>query len=300
MLYGIVDIGSNTVKLKVYYREDSNIETLFSIKENLGLVFYITEGKLTRKGIDKLMVTLKEMKNTMDLLKIKNCWFFATAWIRNIENRANVLQIINDKVNIKIDVLSDEEEGKLSFCGSVSTIKEDNGILIDVGGGSVEIVLFENRKIIDVHSISAGALKMYDNCVSDLIPDYEESNMIKNKIYSELHKIGFDNKEKILFICGVGGNLRVIRKLLMDLNLQQNKSHIIAAGLLKQLKHELTHNNKDTYNKILHVKPSKIHTLVPALLILEAVTSYFGCEEIQISKFSVREGYLYKKVLNRC
>ena len=46
------------------------------------------------------------------------------------------------------------------------------------------------------------------------------------------------------------------------------------------------------------MKPSRIHTLVPALLIVESITSYFGCEELQISKFSVREAYLYKKMLN--
>ncbi len=93
----------------------------------------------------------------------------------------------------------------------------------------------------------------------------------------------------------------LIKKLLFDLNFQQNKWDLIDVKLLERLKRiELKHNNKDTYNKILHVKPSRIHTLVPSLLTLEAITSYFGCSEIQISKFSVREGYLYKKILNRC
>jgi exopolyphosphatase/guanosine-5'-triphosphate,3'-diphosphate pyrophosphatase len=299
MLFGIVDIGSNTVKLNVYRSENHVVRVLFSKKENLGLIFYIKEGKLTNKGIGKLITVLKEMKNNLDSLKITSYSFFATAALRNIENRADVIEIIKEEVEIEIDVLSGEEEGELSFCGSVSTLKKDNGILIDVGGGSVEIVLFESKKIMEAYSIPAGSLKMYNDYVSCMIPNKKESNLIKERIYSELEKININNEEKIPFMCGIGGSIRAIRKILVDLNLQHNKADLIDVELLKQLKNELKYNNKDTYNKILHVKPSKIHTLVPALLILESINSYFGCEEIQISKFSVREGYLYKKMLNR-
>ena len=69
------------------------------------------------------------------------------------------------------------------------TIKKDDGILIDVGGGSVEIVLFKNRKIMEDHSIPVGSLKLYKDYVSNMIPNENESNSIKERIYSELEKI---------------------------------------------------------------------------------------------------------------
>jgi len=300
MLYGIVDIGSNTVRLNVYRCEDEDIRVVFSKKDNLGLVFYIKSGKLTNIGIEKLITVLKKIKKDFDYLNIESYRFFSTASLRNIKNSTEVIQIIKDKVNIDIDLLSGEEEGELSFCGSISTIKKDNGILIDLGGGSVEIVLFKDKKIDEEYSIPIGSLKMYNDYVSGMIPNENECNLIKERIYSELAKIGVNNEEKIPFICGVGGSIRAIGLILVDLNLQKKKADYIDVKLLKQLKNELNLNNKDTYNKILYVKPSRIHTLVPALLILESITSYFGCEEIQISKFSVREGYLYKKILNRC
>ena len=300
MLYGIVDIGSNTVRLNVYRCEDEDIRVVFSKKDNLGLVFYIKSGKLTNIGIEKLITVLKKIKKDFDYLNIESYRFFSTASLRNIKNSTDVIQIIKDKVNIDIDLLSGEEEGELSFCGSISTIKKDNGILIDLGGGSVEIVLFKDKKIDEEYSIPIGSLKMYNDYVSGMIPNENECNLIKERIYSELAKIGVNNEEKIPFMCGVGGSIRAIGLILVDLNLQKKKADYIDVKLLKQLKNELNLNNKDTYNKILHVKPSRIHTLVPALLILESITSYFGCEEIQISKFSVREGYLYKKILNRC
>ena len=300
MLYGIVDIGSNTVKLNVYRCNENELKIVFSKKENLGLVFYINRGNLTNKGIEKLVNVLKKMKNDLDYLKINSYSFFSTAGLRNIDNSAEVTEIINNRVKIEIDVLSGEEEGELSFCGSVSVMKNYNGILIDLGGGSVEIVLFKDKKIMEKYSIPVGSLKMYNDYVSAMIPTENECNLIKEKIYSELERVKFKNQEKIPFMCGVGGSIRTIEKILIDINLQKNKSDLIDVRLLKELKIELSHNNKETFNKILHVKPSRIHTIVPALLILESITSYFGCEEIQISKFSVREGYLYKNLLNRC
>jgi exopolyphosphatase/guanosine-5'-triphosphate,3'-diphosphate pyrophosphatase len=296
MLYGIVDIGSNTVRLNVYRCDEDDISVVFSKKENLGLVFYIKKGKLTDKGIEKVITVLKKMENDLDNLKINSYSFFSTAALRNIENRVDVIQIIEDKVNIEIDVLSGDEEGELSFFGSISTIKKDSGILIDVGGGSVEIVIFKNKKIEEEYSIPVGSLKMYKDYVSEMIPNEKECNLIKEKIYSELEKIGLNNIGKIPFMCGVGGGIRTIEEILVDLNIVKNKDDLIDVKLLNQLKNELNHNNKDTYFKILNVKPSRIHTLVPALLIVESIISYFGCEEMQISRFSVREGYLFKKI----
>lgn len=300
MLYGIVDIGSNTVRLNVYRCEDNHINIVFSKKEDLGLVFYIKKGKLTDKGIGKLITVLKNMKNDLDYFKIKNYSFFSTAGLRNILNSTDVIEIIDEKVNIGIDLLSGEEEGELSFYGSISTIKQDDGILIDVGGGSVEIVLFKDKKNISEYSIPVGSLKLYNDYVSNMIPNQEECNQIKDRVYSELEKININPQGKILFMCAVGGGIRAIEKILVDLNLQKRKTELINVELLEQLEKELSHNDKDTYNKILHVKPARIHTLVPALLILESITSYFGVRELQVSKFSVREGYLYKKMLNRC
>jgi exopolyphosphatase/guanosine-5'-triphosphate,3'-diphosphate pyrophosphatase len=304
MLYGIVDIGSNTVRLNIYRYSNDKVSLVISKKETLGLVFYITKGILTDNGIEKLLTVLQEMKNSLDYLKIDNYSFFATASLRNIENSADVIQIIKDEVGLEIDLLSGEEEGRLSFCGSIQIIKKDKGILIDLGGGSVEIVFFENKKIQEGYTIPIGSLKMFNEYVSEMIPNKEECNLIKERTYLELDKISRDFPDKIPFICGVGGSIRAIEQMLLDLDLLKNNSGLIDVKILKEMEIEFNlnnddHDSKDIYDQILHIKPSRIHTLIPALLILESIISYFKCEQLEISEFGVREGYLYKKILKR-
>jgi exopolyphosphatase/guanosine-5'-triphosphate,3'-diphosphate pyrophosphatase len=295
MLHGIIDIGSNTVRLNVYRVDDDRVEVIFSKKATLGLISYVNEGELTSEGIEKLVTTLKDIKNVLDLLKIESYHFFSTAILRNIKNGNQVTDIIEDQVGIDVDVLSGEEEGELSFYGSLSTLKEDNGILIDLGGGSVELVIFNDRKVTDKRSIPVGSLKMFNKYVSQMLPTEEERELIKERVYRELVKTGLQGE--IPFMCGVGGSLRVIKKLSVDLGLISDG--VMDVKILKHLEKELKHNDRQTYKRILQVKASRIHTLVPALLITDVITAYFGCEKLQVSEYSIREGYLYKKVLGR-
>jgi exopolyphosphatase/guanosine-5'-triphosphate,3'-diphosphate pyrophosphatase len=300
MTVGIIDIGSNSVKLNVYRSNANAVHIIFSRKESLGLVFYVKKGVLTDEGIRKLVDVLKSLKTDLDYLKIDNYRFFATASLRNIKNSEQVIQIVKDEVQIDIDLLSSSEEGELSFLGSLSTIKEDDGVLIDVGGGSVEVVPYKNREITQKYSIPVGSLKMYNSYVSNLIPTEIECYKIEKRVFSELIKIGVKNDEKKQFLCTVGGSVRAIEQLMVDLKIKFKDEEFIDIKQFMELKNQLHGNNKETYNKILHVKPSRIHLLVPTLMIVLAVASYFGCEKVQVSKFSVREGYLQKKILNRC
>ena len=60
---------------------------------------------------------------------------------------------------------------------------------------------------------------------------------------------------------------------------------------------DLQEEEKLTLNKILRVAPDRVHTMVPGMIILDTLCDSFGCEEIRMSNFGVREGYLYKKVV---
>lgn len=65
--------------------------------------------------------------------------------------------------------------------------------------------------------------------------------------------------------------------------------------LLEEFKDE----EKQILNKILRVAPDRVHTLIPGMIILDTVCRYCGCDEIVMSSFGVREGYLYKKVVGK-
>lgn len=298
MLYGVIDIGSNTVRMNIYSFTDNETKLIFSEKNTLGLVSYIENKKLSDMGIKKLIKVLKGMKKDLNTLNINNYNFFSTAVLRNVENTEEVLECIDEKLAIDIDVLKSDVEAELSFLGAKSEFNQKNGVLFDVGGGSSEIIIFKANKIVEKFSMPIGSLLMFNEYVSHMLPNSKEKVKIQKRVFSELNKLDIKNKDEIPFMCGVGGSIRVIKKILLELNLLNSNDDSIPVTLLNDLEKELANNDRSSYDKILRVKPARIHTLVPGLIIINTIALYFGSENIQVSKCGVREGFLYKNVLN--
>lgn len=95
MNIGIIDIGSNTIRLNVYESNKHSFHLLFSKKENVGLISYINKNNLTLEGINKLKQCLLRLKKTLDTLGIHIIDAFATASLRNLDNKDEVLAIIS-------------------------------------------------------------------------------------------------------------------------------------------------------------------------------------------------------------
>lgn len=291
MLYGLVDVGSNTVRLNIYDTSRNTRKFLLSKKYDLGLVSYIEKRKLTEKGIKKLIMVISTIKNDLETLNIEEYQMFATASIRNISNSKNVLKAVKDETGVEIEILSGDTEAKYSFLGSVSIMKKDSGVLIDVGGGSTEIVIFKDKKITHSYSLPIGSLVLYNDYVSLLVPNEDECDAIRDRVKFELKKEKV-HKKKFKYMCGVGGSVRAVRTLLKDLNIIEPKEKVINPVVFKIVMEELPSQNKETYKKLLEAKPSRVHTMVPGLLIIQEICDYFDIKELQVSKFGVREGYL--------
>lgn len=293
MLYGITDIGSNTIRFKVYQYKNNKIKPLISKKKTAGLISYRENGKLNDEGIEVLLSTLKKFKKYMHSLDVEKTCYFATASLRNIENSEKVKEIVKSNLNIDIIILSSEKEAELSFKSVAHDDLDNNeGVLIDVGGGSSEITIFENKNIIAETSLPIGSLYCYDKYVSLMLPTPEESEKIKERVKLELKKSGIKKYPKD-YLYGVGGTVRTIKKLLEHLDIKKDKSHIIPINLLDSLLNELNENNKECYRKILRIKPDRIHTIVPGILIVKTIAEFFNIKYLHISQDSLREGVLY-------
>ena len=95
-------------------------------------------------------------------------------------------------------------------------------------------------------------------------------------------------------ICGVGGTLRAAGRLNQKILGQEESS--IRAEDIKEILKKL---EKDAKKYLLRIVPERIHTMIPGLLILAGVIECFGCKRIEISRYGVREGYLFENVLRR-
>lgn len=297
MIYGVIDIGSNSIRLAIYKYENKRLELIINKKTVAGLANYVEDNKLSEEGINKTIEVLNDYKDIFMNFNIKNISVFATASLRNVDNTKECLMKIKEKTEINVDVLEGEEEGICDFIGITYDINIDNGILLDIGGGSTEVIIFNNKKIEKVFSMPIGSLKFYSNYVSELIPSDGERINMKEKVLEELGKISdiadISSKE----MCGVGGTTKNTYKLNNNLFHKENPISYLEVNNIPKLLDRFNNSKKENIEKLLKVCPDRIHTMIPGMIILNTICEYFNSEIMYISTNGVREGYLLKCVI---
>lgn len=285
MKVGIVDIGSNTVRLVIYRYQNGKVTKLINKKYMCSLVSYVKKGKLSKQGINVLIEALCSFKEILIDFKIDKYSFFATASLRNISNAKEVLNELYNKTSIKVRVLSKKEEGKFNYLGIKHNQKLSEGLIIDIGGGSSETVCFKEETIYFNESLSIGSLNLYSNHVAGIMPTSMEIDILEEIINSYLMMLPNDLyvKEAI----GVGGTIRAMFEFYNSFF--KEKEYLNKNDINKVLKSICS---KQGMKQFLKVKPDRVHTIIPGLLILRGIMKRYKIERISLSTQGLKEGYL--------
>lgn len=300
MIYAVIDIGSNTVRLSVYKVVGQKVSNLFNEKEQASLRSFVKDGVVSEKGIQRLIDVLRMFKNVVDNFEdIDEVHPFATATIRDAANRVEIISRVKEELGLDIEILSGEDEAKLAFIGASSSIEVSRGILTDIGGGSSEIVIIDQNKVIKSTSLSIGSLSAFNDYVDQLFMTTAE----KRSIDADMKKMFEDKKfyrEKHDLLCAVGGSARASLKFYNEYyKLDSYNTTMQKDKFNSMLKEVIEEEPREILDSILEVKPDRIHTLLPGMAILNRVAKYFYCSEISVSQTGVREGYVYSKLLGR-
>ena len=189
MKCGIIDVGSNTIRLSIYHYEGRRFKLLMNKKEMAGLAGYIQNGTLSDSGILVACRVLASFKAILENFDIQEMHVFGTASLRNIVNTEEVLDTIRLVTGIEVSVLSGAEEAAYSFLGAtVGGGAPAAGLLADIGGGSTELVSYEGGRITSGCSLPMGSLSLYTKYVSGLFPTKEERRAIRAQVKTELER----------------------------------------------------------------------------------------------------------------
>ncbi len=168
MKLAVIDIGSNTIKMTAYAVGTLPSE-IYSKTVHAKLSSHLTDGALSQKGIKTLSSAVNDLKRTARAIgcKKQNVFAFATACVRGATNREHVLRAAEKSTKIKISLLSGEQEAEICLLGALAAKGcPDSGVLADLGGGSCELISFENSAELEKVSLDIGALAMHKKFAS--------------------------------------------------------------------------------------------------------------------------------------
>jgi exopolyphosphatase/guanosine-5'-triphosphate,3'-diphosphate pyrophosphatase len=279
----VVDIGSNTVKLVVYRVKGKKIEKIYSDSIYVRLLNYLKDGKLTEEGILKLEIVLRDFREKVEEFQTDCTIAFATYVVRVAENRKELLERIDEYFDVEI--LSGEEEAYYSALGALLDVKVKKGLLFDIGGGSLEICEIVNSKPQSCKSYPLGTLSFKDHVKNGYV---EDEIGIRRQIRALVNPYDFKIYESEILI-GVGGSIRPLRKIVGKRRIKKKQLEEVIGKIKKMRSIEIT----ESYG--IPVERAKTVT-VAAIVVLELM-DIFKVKELVISKSGVREGIVFKRVI---
>ena len=155
--YAVIDVGSNTVRLCAYdvpkkkSVRGGKPRKIIDVKESIGLSAFVEPpaggfsmdgsrpGTMTQAGIDAAAKAVKRQVKRAQAVCADQVWVFATAALRNCANSATAVAAVEEEAGAAVEVLSGEEETRLGLLGARLAFPLEEGVLIDVGGGSTEV-----------------------------------------------------------------------------------------------------------------------------------------------------------------
>lgn len=297
MKQALIDIGSNSVRLTVYDIRNSRFKILFREKHMVGLAGYVSRKKLQPQGIECAVDALLDFRRTLTTLRINQVAVFATASLRNVSNTKEAVERIEAVTGFNVEVISGEEEARLGYAGAMQELLITDGAFIDIGGASTEVVLFKKGKAEEAASFGVGSLSLYRRCVKKIMPGKAGMSRIETILGEEIDQKHMIRQEKRTPIIGVGGTARAVLKISKKYFGLQENSVSVTAAQVRELLEVLSRGDRKAIDLILRNDADRIHTIVPGMMILVHIMDYLESEELIVSRYGVREGYLCQRIL---
>lgn len=299
---GILDIGSNSLRLVIYEKHTkSYIKEILNLKIPARLISYIkNDGTLSDTGIRKLLELLKQIHSVLSDFNLNILKATATAVLRNAKNRDEIEKAIKEQNIIPVTILSEQEEAYYGFLAVITSTNIKSGITIDIGGGSTEITLFQDREMFSYHSFPFGSLTLKDFFKKDP-PAFEDLRKLKEFLIYQYDSLNWLSTSSLPVI-GIGGSARTIGKI------HQQSCQFSSMGL-HQYEMTLTEVNKvcDTLTsksikertKIKGLSKERADSITPAAIAIQQLIQVTKSQKYVVSKKGLREGLLTEILLQR-
>ncbi|HMC91298.1 MAG TPA: Ppx/GppA family phosphatase [Allosphingosinicella sp.] len=286
----VIDIGSNSVRLVVYAGAPRAPSIIFNEKVLAGLGQGLDKtGELAAGPRKRAMSALRRFRLLVEAMKVKEPHVLATAAVRDARNGPAFLDEIR-ALGLHPQVISGEAEGILAGMGVLSGIPEAEGIVGDLGGGSLELAEVRGGEVRKSISLPLGVLRVGE-------PNAATVKKVRACLAEALDasKLGKKGRDRPLYL--VGGSWRALARLDIistGYPLPITHDYRMAPSRPAELRKLIAGLDQADPRSLRMLSASRIPTLPAAKMVLSALVDTVGPSELVVSSFGIREGFLYQ------
>jgi exopolyphosphatase/guanosine-5'-triphosphate,3'-diphosphate pyrophosphatase len=290
----VIDIGSNSVRLVVYETLSRNLVTVFNEKNLCGLGRTVqSTGRLADDAVARALNALRRFRAIARLMKVGEIYAVATAACRDASNGPDFIARAERICRVPIEVVSGPREAKLSALGVIAGIDRPDGIVGDLGGGSLELVEIRRGRVRAGVTLPLGSLTLQD--ASQKSPKKAE-RLIKSAL-AQVPQLA-DAAGRNFY--AVGGTWRAFARLhILASNYPLRVMHNYSIPADKALAFARLLRRQTSANALVNgqaISEARRGLVVYAAMVLEHIIRISKPSMIVFSTYGVREGLLYEKM----
>jgi len=290
---GIIDIGSNSIRMVVYDQQKRAPVPIYNEKVMCALGKGLANtGVLNPEGVELAKGALRRFNALGRNMDISSLYVMATAAVRDASDGAAFARYLEDTYEISVDIISGKKEARLGAYGVCASMYKPQGITGDLGGGSLELVKVEDGQALDHASLPLGSLRMIDESKGDR----DKLRKLIEKRFNEMDWLG-DKKTANFY--AIGGTFRALAKMHMaKINYPLRILHEYKAEAKNFLGfvRDIAGMSLDKLEKLPGSAPKRVPALPGAAIVLDHIITRAKPENVIISASGIREGYLYEKL----
>ncbi|MCZ0735359.1 exopolyphosphatase [Phreatobacter sp. AB_2022a] len=286
----VIDIGSNSVRLVVYEALTRSPTPIFNEKALCGLGRNVlTSGRLADEAVARALASIRRFRVLCTQLNVGELHVLATAAVRDAKNGPDFVAECEAICGVPLRLLSGREEATFAALGVVSGTYQPDGIVGDLGGGSLELVDIKGERIGGGVTLPLGGLALQDTSGYSV----KKAERIAAKT---IGKVELLKKGKGRTFYAVGGTWRSLARLHMaqrgyPLNVMHGYS--LSGKEIADFCYLVSRQPTDTISRIEVVAESRRPLLAYGALVLEAVVRAAKVDTVVVSVLGVREGLLF-------
>ena len=284
MLCAAIDIGSNTTRVLVAEPDDGQLRKVMEQRAYTRIGKATTHaGAIDDDKVEEVAEVVATQVRLAEQLGAEAMRIVATAAIREAANRDAITELIAARCGHEVDVLSEHDEGRLSFIGATKTlghpVSGEVGV-VDVGGGSSEIVFGSVAGgVRAVHSFKIGSGSLADELIDNDPPSAAEIRAIRDHIGDFFAGVEVDRPDQAVAVGGSATSLRTLVGAVLEYETLERAIRVLASAQVAEVA------------KRFELDPRRVRILPTGVLLLEKLSELLG-QPLQIGKGGLREGVI--------
>jgi len=298
--FAAIDIGSNAIRMLV---RSSNRTGRLETLENLRLPVRLgqdafTIGKFSQQTMQMAIDAFLRFRQVADHFGVKQTRAVATSAMREAGNSAELIQCIERETGFFIEIISGEEEARLIHLAvkRAANIQHKTALLIDIGGGSVELTLSNGQNILSTESFKIGTVRLLTRLKPSNGVEPALKNLLCEYAASARSYLARELESRSIQVClGTGGNIREMGKLRQRL-FNKRRSDLVTLQDLERLTNHIGGMSVNERIGRLRLKPDRADVILPAMLILQMIAREAKVGEVLVPGVGLKDGLMLEMV----